>query len=203
MKYIDLSHKIDNKMPVYPGAVDVSLVHAKTLLNDRHNAYYLSTSMHAGTHIDFPMHLLPNDNTADTYELDKFVGKGYLIDARGMQQIEYKDSYKGIEKGDIVLIYTGEDENYGQPEYYSNHPTMTVEFAEFLVSKEIKMLGVDMPAPDFPPFPVHKLLLSHDIFIIENLINLDQLLGIEDFEIFAQPLKICAEASLTRAFARY
>lgn len=33
--------------------------------------------------------------------------------------------------------------------------------------------------------------------------TLNQLLGIENYEIFAQPLKIHAEASLVRAFARY
>lgn len=64
------------------------------------------------------------------------------------------------------------------------------------------MLGIDMPSPDFPPFPVHKLLLSNGIFILENLTGLQQLLNIDTFEVFAVPLKIYAEASLTRAYAR-
>jgi kynurenine formamidase len=64
------------------------------------------------------------------------------------------------------------------------------------------MLGVDMPSPDYPPFPVHKLLLNKGIFVLENLTGLEQLLGIKHFEVFEVPLKIHAEASLTRAFAR-
>jgi kynurenine formamidase len=149
------------------------------------------------------MHLLQNDNTIAEYPLECFAGKGYLIDARGENEIDYKTEYENqIQKGDIVLIFTETDRKYGNEDYYNRHPVITNKLADFLVSREIKMLGFDMPSPDFPPFPVHKLLLNHRIFIIENLTNLEQLLNVEYFEVFAQPLKICAEASLTRAFAR-
>jgi kynurenine formamidase len=203
MRYIDLSHRIDDRIPVYPGDIEVSLVQIKKLLQDKYNAYFFSSGLHAGTHIDCPMHLVENDNSIADYQLECFTGKGYLIDARGENNIDYKEKYSiQIQKNDIVLIFTGTDEYYGKDEYYKNHPIITNELADFLVSREIKMLGVDMPSPDFPPFPVHKILLNHDIFIIENLTNLKQLIGIESFEVFAQPLKICAEASLIRAFAR-
>lgn len=203
MKYIDLSHKIDDGIPVYPGDIEVSLVKVKSILTDKYNAYTFSSSLHAGTHIDCPMHLLQNNSTIAEYPLACFVGKGYLIDARGENEIDYKADYDHqIQKGDIVLIITETDNAYGKDDYYNKHPVITERLADFLVSQEIKMLGVDMPSPDFPPFPVHKLLLSNGIFIIENLTNLKQLLNIECFEVFAQPLKIYAEASFTRAFAR-
>jgi kynurenine formamidase len=65
------------------------------------------------------------------------------------------------------------------------------------------MIGVDMSSPDFPPFQVHKLLLGNGIFIMENMTSLKELIGIKEYEVFAQPLKIDAEASLVRASARY
>lgn len=203
MRYIDLSHIIDNGVSVYPGDIEVSLVQVRSLLADEYNAFSFSSGLHAGTHIDCPMHLLQNDSTIAEYPLECFAGKGHLLDVRGENEIDYKAKYdKQIQKGDIVLVYTGLDKYYGNEHYYDNHPFITDKLANFLVSRGIKMLGVDMPSPDFPPFPVHKLLLQHDIFIIENLTNFEQLLGIKHFEVFAQPLKICAEASLSRAFAR-
>lgn len=203
MRYIDLSHKINDGIPVYPGDIEVSLVQVRRLLTDNYNAYSFTSSLHAGTHIDCPMHLLQNDSTIAEYPLECFGGKGYLLDARGENEIDYKAEYdKQIQKGDIVLVYTESDKYYGNERYYDKHPVITDKLANFLVSREIKMLGVDMPSPDFTPFPVHKLLLNHGIFIIENLTNLEELLNVEYFEVFAQPLKIYAEASLTRAFAR-
>jgi kynurenine formamidase len=204
MRYIDLSQKIDNGIPVYPGDSEVSLVQERNLLKHDYNAYTFSTGLHAGSHIDCPMHLLEDSRTIAQYPLECFAGSGCLINAYGENSIGYKDIYENIvQKGDIVLVYTGADEYYGSERYYNEHPVITYDFADFLVSREIKMLGVDMPSPDFYPFQIHKHLLSHDIFIIENLTNLQQLSGINYFEVFAEPLKIHAEASLTRAFARY
>lgn len=204
MNYIDLSQDISNNIPTYPGDAEVSLIQIKDLYKDKYNAYALSTGLHAGTHIDCPMHLLPNAKTIAEYPIQCFIGNGVLIDVRGQDEISFKSGYNDkIKKDDVVLIYTGMDEKYGEDDYYTKHPVITEELAEFFVSKKIKMLGIDMPSPDFPPFPVHKLLLGNDIFIIENMTNLRELLKIEKFEVFAQPLKIHAEASLVRAFARY
>jgi kynurenine formamidase len=204
MNYIDLSHNINSKMPVYPGDKEVSLLKEKELSRDYYTAYVLSTGLHVGTHVDCPMHLVSSEITISEYGLEHFAGNGVLISAEEIEEIGYKASYdKLINKGDIVLIYTGMDKIYGSDDYYIKHPYITKELAEFFVNKEIKMLGVDMPSPDFPPFEIHKLLLGNGIFIIENLRNLDKLKSVQCFEVFAQPLKIEAEASLIRAFARY
>lgn len=204
MKYIDLSHDIMSNMPVYPGDMKVSLEHVNELSKDKYNSYSVSTGMHAGTHVDCPMHLLPDAKTIAEYPIDCFAGSGILIDARGQKEIDFKEAYKTkIREGDIVLIYTGMDKSYGEDSYYNDHPVITEELAEFLVSKKIRMLGIDMPSPDFPPFEIHKTLLGNNIFIVENMKNLKQLIGVESFEVFAQPLKIHAEASLVRAFARH
>jgi kynurenine formamidase len=203
MKYIDLSQKIDNGIPVYPGDNRVSLVHTKWLEKDYYNAYTLTTGLHVGTHIDCPMHLLDSPMVMADYAVESFAGRGFLIDARGGMDIDYAEEYGNkIQKGDIVLILTGMHAFFGSERYYCGYPVVTERLAHFLVSREIKMLGMDMPSPDYPPFPVHKSLLGKGIFILENLTGLEKLLGLEDFEVIAAPLKICAEASLTRAFAR-
>ena len=58
---------------------------------------------------------------------------------------------------------------------------------------------MDTPAPDYPPYSFHIQLLKNGIFVLENLTNLESLVGIKSFEVIALPLKINAEASLTRA----
>ncbi len=58
-------------------------------------------------------------------------------------------------------------------------------------------VAVDFPIDKHPPtpqstmsdFPVHRLLLGQCIPIIENLINLDQLVG-HSFELWALPIKV-------------
>lgn len=202
MKFLDLSYEIDNGMPVYPGDEEVNLEKISDLNKDEYESITYSGTMHAGTHIDAPMHMIESDKYICDYPLDNFIGKGVLLDVRGQQEINLKDEYfKLIKENHIVLFYTGFDKKYGQKEYYENHPIITKEMAEFLVRKKVKMVGVDMPSPDRSPYEVHSILLNNNIFILENLTNLEKLIYEENFSVFAQPLKIKAEGSLVRAMA--
>ncbi|MBC5626225.1 cyclase family protein [Clostridium sp. NSJ-49] len=202
MKFLDLSYEIDNGMPVYPGDEEVNLEKISDLNKDGYESITYSGTMHAGTHIDAPMHMIESDKYICDYPLDNFIGKGVLLDVRGQQEINLKDEYfKLIKENHIVLFYTGFDKKYGQKEYYENHPIITKEMAEFLVRKKVKMVGVDMPSPDRSPYEVHSIFLNNNIFILENLTNLEKLIYEENFSVFAQPLKIKAEGSLVRAIA--
>lgn len=203
MKYIDLSHHIINNMPVYPGDSQVKLYQDKHLEEDGYTGYKLEIGMHAGTHIDTPMHLLKQETFINEISLDKFVGRGCLLDVRNEKIIKYKAEYADIIKeNDIVILFTNYSKLYGSQEYYTNHPVISKELGSFLVEKKIKMIGIDMPSPDRYPFEIHKLFFENNILIIENLTNLNKLLEVDNFEIIAFPLKIEAEAALVRVVAR-
>lgn len=204
MKYVDLSYEIKNGMPVYPGDIEVDLKKVNNYEEDGVNCHTLLSNMHAGTHIDCPMHMVSDERYISELDLDRFIGNAVLLDVRGERLIDIKDEYyKDIKEGDIVLLYTGWESKYGSVEYYENHPIVSDKFAEFLVQKKIKILGIDMPSPDGNSFSIHKILLGNNICILENLTNLNKLLYVEDLQVFAQPLKIRAEASLVRAVAVY
>jgi kynurenine formamidase len=66
----------------------------------------------------------------------------------------------------------------------------------------VEILGLDTPSPDRPPFAIHKILLSHNILIIENLTNLQALSEVSEFEVLAAPPKIRCEAAPVRVGAR-
>ena len=63
------------------------------------------------------------------------------------------------------------------------------------------MLGIDFFSPDTYPFKIHKIFLKNHILIIENLTNLEHLLGIKNFTIVALPLKTETDSALARVVA--
>ena len=200
MKLIDISHVLDGDTPIFPGDYQTTLSPYKTIEKDYYNAFLLQSGLHTGTHIDMPMHLIEHDKTAADFPLDGFCGKGVLLDVRTEASIAMKPIYESqVHEEDVVLLYTGWDKSYSKPDYFTRHPIVGEALAEFLLSRKIKMLGMDMPAPDAPPFTFHKDLLRHGIFVLENLTNLDSLTAVESFTVMAFPLKINAEASLVRA----
>ena len=198
--WVELSWPVENNMPVYPGDTETRLVQEKWLKKDHYTAYVLHTGLHAGTHMDAPQHLLANGDDMTSISLDRFFVPGIVFDLRGQKDIRKCDIKGGSLCRKAVLLYTGMDTLYGQDEYYSNHPVVSMELAKLFVQEKIALLGMDMPSPDVPPFPVHKLLLAAGIPIVENMRGLDKLHGA--FELACFPLNIRAEASPVRAAAR-
>lgn len=203
MKLIDLSHEIYDGMPVYPGDTTTDLQQIKYLNVDEYNNYKLVINMHSGTHIDSPMHLTECIQYVSEFPLESFFAEGCILDVRNQPVIKYKPEYDALVKeNSIILLYTGFDAHYGTKTYYEDHPCIDMDLARLFIEKKVKMVGIDTPSPDRYPFEIHKLLFNNNIFILENLKNLDQLLNIDRFEVIALPLKIKADSSMTRAVAR-
>ncbi|PYG86866.1 kynurenine formamidase [Ruminiclostridium sufflavum DSM 19573] len=202
MKLIDLSQPVEDGMPVYPGDSGVRLKQTRIYGTDHYSNHRLETEMHAGTHVDGPMHMLDVNKHICDIGLEHFCGKGCIIRSHNESIIRIRDEYPDIIKGkDIVLLHTGMDSCYGKKEYYLNHPVLDMSFCEMLASNNIKMVGFDMPSPDRFPFEAHKYLLSHRILILENLTNLDKINDGESFELMAFPIKVKSDSCMVRAVA--
>jgi kynurenine formamidase len=86
-------------------------------------------------------------------------------------------------------------------EFFTSHPMFTPEAAQFLVDCGVKLVGVDFPSVDRPPFPIHIIFLGNGMVIVENLTNLAALKQ-DVFEFIALPLSFTGrDASPVRAVA--
>jgi len=201
-RYIDLTRTIVDEQAVYPGDDATSLKRSRNLSIDGFNNHRLQISMHSGTHIDGPMHMSDSPLYIDQMPLEKFVGSGVLLDVRGQNEILLKEEYVDrIAERSIVLFWTGRDEIFGNREYFVENPFITEEFAKLLVEKKVKAVGFDSSSPDRYPYPVHGILFSNGVLIIENLTNLASLQGVVNFEVLTLPLKIHADSSIARVIA--
>lgn len=204
MKLIDLTQTFTDDMPVYPGDPASSLVQTATIDKNSYSDYMLSTLMHVGTHMDAPFHMIKDGQKMDEIDPEQFFGTGVVINVKGFPKIDVsilKDI--DIKKGSIVLLYTGFGEKYKTESYYENCPELTEDFAQKMVEKGVKMVGMDMLGPDHDaPWATHKILLGADILILENLTNLDQLLDTKTFDIIALPAKLHSDAAPVRVLAQ-
>ena len=87
-------------------------------------------------------------------------------------------------------------------EYYKNYPEITEAFANRLGELGVSIIGTDTSSPDRAPYIVHKILFKSDILIIENLTNLEKLIGQKNFEVIALPTKFQADAAPVRVVAK-
>lgn len=204
MKYVDLTHTFTPDMPVYPGDPKATLEQVAHIEKDTFNDHKITSVMHVGTHMDAPLHMIEGGKKMDEISPERFFGKGVLIDVRGKMNID-KSVLEGIEieKGSIVLLFTGFGSKYRTGDYFKDYPELKEDFANKMVELEVKSVGMDMLGPDYDkPWLTHKILLGNDITILENLTNLDQLLNVGDFEIIALPAKLQADAAPVRVIAK-
>lgn len=203
MTYIDLTHVFTKTMPVYPGDPASELAPIASCEKDGFTDHRVSTGMHVGTHVDAPLHMIKDGARIPEIAIEHFFGTGRLIDARGLSMIGSEVlNQTTIEENDIIIFMTGCSNNYRSPSYYESSPELTEELARALVAKKISMIGLDFPSPDRPPFKVHQLLLGAGILIIENLTDLEKLIGVRNFEIIALPANFDADAAPARVVAK-
>src|SRR3954468_16433604 len=202
MEMVDLSRLIYHGMPKIPALSDVQ-VRKFFDLEKGHplNVTELSIPCHAGTHVDAPIHIVPNGKSIEELPLDAFVGNGATISVqkKGGEEVTAEDLERSgivVEKGDILMLHTGWDEKFDSPDY-NLHPYLSIDAAEWMVRKGIKMFGIDCITVDLPTplrpkgfdFPIHKMLLGNNVLIAENVTNLRPIIG-RKTRIMALPLRI-------------
>lgn len=202
MQIIDLTRLTVSGMPVYPGDEAPELLETVHFEQDRCVNYQIKSSMHVGTHMDGPMHMIKGGRRLCDLEVERFIGRGKLVDVRGKTLIDC-DSLDGkhIEEGDIILFWTNWSKKFVQPEYFEEFPVLSEALAERLVKLKVKMIGLDSPSPDRAPYTVHRILLKEEILILENLVGLESLTG-KDFELIALPAKFAVDSAPARVIAR-
>jgi kynurenine formamidase len=157
--------------------------------------------------MDAPSHLIPGAPTIDQIPLQQCSGPALLIrlpdkGCGGVIEVKDLENYASrLHSLRKVVLDTGWRRRWGQPDYFSEHPLISGRAAEFLVDCEVHLIGIDMPSVDRPPYEAHLELLGHNVLILENLSNLEQIRS-EVFELIALPLRLKArEASPVRAIA--
>jgi kynurenine formamidase len=202
MEMVDLSRVIYDGMPKIPALPEVHVQQVFSLAKGHPlNVTELSLPCHAGTHVDAPIHMVPNGKSIEELPLEAFVGPGAVIAVRkrGGEEVTARDleeSGVSIAQGNILMLYTGWDEKFESPDY-NLHPYLSVDAAQWIVKKGVKLFGIDCITVDLPTplrekgfdFPVHKTLLGNGVLIAENVTNLRRILG-KKTRILAFPLRV-------------
>ncbi|MEK9159199.1 MAG: cyclase family protein [Patescibacteria group bacterium] len=198
--FVDLTRLTMAGMPVYPGDTAPELTQTVHFDKDSCVNYEIKSSMHVGTHMDGPMHMVKDGRRLCDIEVERFFGRGVLVDARGKSLLEANLLPATIQAGDIVLFWTDWENHFGQSTYFENFPVLSEALAERLVELKVKMIGLDSPSPDREPYTVHRILLKEEILILENLTGLNALEA-KPFEVTALPTKYAADSAPARVVA--
>jgi arylformamidase len=194
--YYDISLPIAPNMPAWPGDAPITVEPTSRVgQGGSSNVSRLGMSSHTLTHVDPPGHFIDRGLTVDRLPLDVLIGPAAvvepqpqknLITATDLGQLGLRDVERVLIKTRNSYLWAGGPYEF-QPDYIS----LSKDAAAWLVSKGIKLVGVDylsVEAYGVRDHPVHQTLLGNGVVVVEGL-NLSQVPE-GRYQLICLPLKI-------------
>ena len=184
----------------------------------------MTISCHAYTHVDAPLHFLPDGRDIAAMPVDQWMGDAAVVDLthlgeNGEVSAAQLEKHAGhVRAGDIVLLRTDWPRTMSveREEFWTRGPFTGQTGCDWLVARGVKAVGYDYP-PDYctrdtlpgprrrkpgrAEYTTHASFFQRGITVIEYLTNLDAI-GAARCRFLALPLKIeGADGSPVRAIA--
>lgn len=202
-RIIDISETLAPGMTVWPGDTEFQTFWVSRIdRGDMCNVGSITMSLHTGTHIDAPQHVLAEGGSPADASLTPYIGIARVIDASGTRCIEPQHVPPlAADRPERLLFKTGTDtaDRSGRPFSYFSPPA-----ARALVALGVRLVGIDTPSvdpADSKTLESHKIFAEAGVAILENLQLTDVTPG--RYELIALPLKLAGmDASPVRAVLR-
>lgn len=200
--FVDLSHTIQHGLVTYKGLPAPIICDFLSREDSRKN-YATGTEFqigkiemvtNTGTYVDVPFHRYAHGKDLSQVGLEAFVDlDGVVVRADCRQGLAVDAGFFANKelRNRAVLVHTGWAVHWNTERYYSDHPFLTADAAEYLKACGVKLVGIDSHNIDdtrTTSRPVHTTLLGADILIVEHLCNLE-LVADEGFAFSALPPK--------------
>jgi arylformamidase len=177
-RLIDISLPISNALPTWPGDPSVSLERVvKIEEGSAANVSRLAAGVHTGTHVDAPLHFIPNDIAVEALDLDRFVGPCQVIELAGSGRISAADlDGAGVAADTERLLIKTENSAWWSEEplrFHTEFRALDSGAARWVVERGLKLVGVDYLSVESYEAeannPTHNILLGARIGVLEGL----------------------------------
>ena len=124
---VDLTHPLDENMPIWPGDPEFKLVSQASYGKDGYLTHRMAVGEHSGTHWGTPNTFLEGGRSADMFTPEELVVPAVVIDIRAIachdrdysltvREVTAWERDNGrIPRGSVVILFTGWQEKWNDP----------------------------------------------------------------------------------------
>lgn len=154
--FFDLSQPLWEYSPKWVFQPEVAFHDLRQVVRDGLTSRAISTSLHAGTHIDAPSHFPGGSmRTIEAIPISQLCGPGVVLDIRrdewgAITADDLAAATPMIRPGDRVIFNTGWHDHFGvdDEKYMLHYPGLDKSGVDWLVAKGVSWVGSDTPSPD-------------------------------------------------------
>lgn len=182
-------------MPTYPGDPAVSIEHVSEIAKGAlANVSRISFGSHTGTHLDPPIHFIPNGKTVDQLDLSVLYGPARVVD---MTRVEKAITAQDLERAKLpkravrLLFKTRNSLLWSRSSFQENFVAFSWDAAQWLVDRGVKLVGIDYLSVEVfgaSEPRAHRILLGAGVIIVEGLYLKEIAPG--DYTLACLPLKL-------------
>jgi arylformamidase len=193
-EWIDISVPLRNGMVSWPGDPPFQLDRVHDMeRGDTSNLSKIASGVHAGTHVDAPLHFIKGGASVDRMPLSATIGPARVIGIHDTESIKPEElKQHRVRRGERLLFKTGNSARVWQTQgFVEDFVFISKEGASFLAQRGVALVGVDylsVGGYKREGHETHLALLEAGIWIIEGL-DLSQVMP-GKYDLICLPLKI-------------
>ncbi len=194
-KYHDITVGLHPNLPVWPDSHGIHISKLLTLAKDGWNVSRLDIDVHSGTHIDAPLHILPDGKSTDEIPLEKLIGRCFVADMRGKKQITAKDlDQLTIDSHTKKILFKTDNSALWKDKSHPFHKdfcALTTDAAQWIADRDFHLAGNDYHSIQlFDDKPdTHIILLQKEVVIVETL-DLSEVTPDRYYNLICLPMKV-------------
>lgn len=191
---VDITLPLRTGMITWPGDEAVRVERVLELeRGDPYNLSRMRLGLHAGTHIDAPLHFLAGGPDIASMPLEVGLGPARVVEITYRLDIKPADLEPlSPREGERILFKTRNSSRaWWEEPFHPDYAHLTAEAARYLAERRVILVGIDYLS--IGPFgdgaeKVHCFLLEAGIWILEGL----NLMEVEpgEYELFCLPLRV-------------
>jgi arylformamidase len=170
----DVSVTVRPDLATYPGEPRPELAPVKRIAGGaRSNVSRLSLSLHAGTHVDAPLHFIEGGAAVDAVPLSSLCGPARVVEIRDPAAVTVAElegaALQGVTR---VLFKTRNGRLWDSPAFRKDFVHLDPAAARWLVARGVVLVGLDylsIEAFGAPEPAAHRALLERGVAVVEGL----------------------------------
>ena len=160
-------------MPSWPGSVGFRMSRSQSMDRDSVNVSRIDMDVHAGTHVEAPLHFIAGGHPLDEFPLSVFSGLAQVVqfpDAAAISAADLEDA--GVGDGtERLLLRTKNSNGWQRQPFRTDYVALLPDAAAWIAEHRIRLVGIDYLSVqrhgDDPE--THRILMRAGIAILEGL----------------------------------
>ncbi len=197
MKIRDITLTLSPELPVWPGDPQVRLERMRKIEDGANsNVSELQMRVHAGTHVDAPIHFINESSKGvDSLPLSTLIGFCCVVEISHEIDLITREVLESVylPQGSQRILFKTRNSQYwkqNSPDFQTNFVGIAEDAALYLVEKGFILVGLDYLsiAPYKNSRPTHEVFLNNGVVVLEGINLSDVSEGY--YTLFCLPIKL-------------